>query len=317
MNLAALIIGYSRPAGILNLIKSLTLNGVTRIYISIDGPKNARDIKNQQIIQKVISDYYNDKSVQIKVLKQEINLGIAVSVIGAIDWFFSQEDYGLILEDDLLISPDFLNYANICLEKYSNIPNVWMISGSQLLSGLSSKSETIWVNYPMIWGWATWANKWKEMRSSLIEDKNTTFSQSLNYRNLYWKVGAKRVLSGKVDTWDTPLAFEFKVQNKFCILPPLNLVSNIGFDELATHTTKMENGVGTPIENVKKPIIINLDPEIKQVKNFNLNLESKIFNIKFRHLFLPLIAFLFDNFKFPKKMRKDFLSKRLSLFKVP
>jgi hypothetical protein len=50
MNLAALIIGYSRPAGILNLIKSLTLNGVTRIYISIDGPKNARDIKNSQLI---------------------------------------------------------------------------------------------------------------------------------------------------------------------------------------------------------------------------------------------------------------------------
>jgi hypothetical protein len=317
MNLAALIIGYSRPAGILNLLKSLTLNGVTRIYISIDGPKNARDIKNQQIIQKVIAAYYNDESIQIKVLKQEINLGIAVAVIGAIDWFFSQEDYGLILEDDLLISPDFLNFANLCLEEYSNEPNVWMISGSQLLSGLSSKSETIWVNYPMIWGWATWANKWKEMRSSLIEDKKTTFSQSFTYRYPYWKVGAERVLSGKVDTWDTPLAFEFRVQNKFCILPPLNLVSNIGFDEMASHTTKMEHGVGTPIENVKKQIILTLDPEIKQVKKFNLNLESRIFNIRFRHLFLPYIAFLFDNFKFPKRTRKDFLRERLNLFKVP
>jgi hypothetical protein len=316
MNLAALIIAYSRPTGILNLLNSLISNGVTRVYISIDGPKNARDLKNQKIIQTVIHDYSKDKSIQIKILKQEINLGIAVAVIGAIDWFFAQEDYGLILEDDLLISSDFLNFASLCLDEYSDNPNVWMISGSQLLSGLSSESETIWVNYPMIWGWATWENKWKKMRSSLIENKKTTFSKAFNYRYYYWKVGAKRVLSGKVDTWDTPLAFEFRVQNKFCILPPINLVSNIGFDALASNTTKIENGIGKPIQNVHKPIILTLEPEIKQVKNFNLKLESEIFHIRYRHLLLPLVAFLFDNFKFPKKMRKDSLIRRLSLFKV-
>ena len=316
MNLAALIIGYSRPSGILNLLNSLISNGVTRVYISIDGPKNARDLKNQKIIQTVIHDYSKDKSIQIKILKQEINLGIAVAVIGAIDWFFTQEDYGLILEDDLLISSDFLKFASLCLDEYANSPNVWMISGSQLLSGLSSKSETVWVNYPMIWGWATWENKWKKMRSSLIENKKTKFSKAFDYRYCYWKVGAKRVLSGKVDTWDTPLAFEFRVQNKFCILPPINLVSNIGFDALASHTIKIENGIGKPIQNVDEPIILTLEPDIKQVKNFNMKLESEIFHIRYRHLLLPLVAFLFDNFKFPKKMRKDSLITRLSLFKV-
>ena len=198
MNLAVLIIGYSRPAGITNLIKNLTQNGITRIYVSLDGPKNIRDIENQIIIQNEIIKLSANKNFQIKVLKQELNLGIAVAVIGGIDWFFSLEDCGLILEDDLVITSEFLAFANSCLEKYSNDSNVWMISGSQLLSKFSSNSETIWANYPMIWGWATWAQKWTDMRSSLISDKKTSFFQTVNYRYLYWKVGAKRVLSGKV-----------------------------------------------------------------------------------------------------------------------
>jgi hypothetical protein len=315
MNLAVLIIGYSRPTGITNLIKSLTLNGVAKIYISLDGPKDIRDIENQKIIQDEILKFSTNGSIEIKVLKQERNLGIAVAVIGAIDWFFSQEDCGLILEDDLLISPEFLTFAYLGLEKYSKSPNVWMISGSQLLSKFTVKSETIWANYPMIWGWATWAQKWKEMRSYLIRDKKTTFFQTLNYRYLYWKVGAKRVLSGKVDTWDTPLAFEFRVQNKFCILPPINLVSNMGFDKMATHTTSIGNGVGSPIETSKKLITFTADPDINQVNKYNQKLESNIFKIRFRHLFLPYTSFLFDNFKFPKNMRKDILRERINLFK--
>ena len=190
-----------------------------------------------------------------------------------------------------------------------------MISGSQLLSKFSSKSETIWANYPMIWGWATWAEKWREMRSSLIRDKKTTFFQTLNYRYTYWKIGAERVLSGKVDTWDTPLAYEFMAQNKFCVLPPINLVSNIGVDEMASHTTSIGNGVGTPIERSNTQITLTLNPDINQVNEYNQKLESNIFKIRFRHLFLPCTSFLFDHFKFPKSVRNDVLRDRINLFK--
>ena len=62
MNLAVLIIGYSRPAGITNLIKNLTQNGITRIYVSLDGPKNIRDIENQIIISNHL--YNVDKNHQ-------------------------------------------------------------------------------------------------------------------------------------------------------------------------------------------------------------------------------------------------------------
>lgn len=315
MNLAVLIIGYSRPTGITNLINSLILNGITKIYLSLDGPKNIRDIKNQIIIQNEIDKLSVNSDIQIKVLKQEFNLGIAVAVIGAIDWFFVQEDCGVILEDDLVISREFLSFSNSCLDKYLNNPNVWMISGSQLLSNFSSNFETIWTNYPMIWGWATWAQKWKEMRISLIRDKKTTLSQTFNYRYMYWKIGARRVLSGKVDTWDTPLAFEFKVQNKFCILPPVNLVSNMGFDEMASHTMSRESGVGAPIGKIDKQIILNSIPNIHQVYKYNRKLEFDIFKIRFRHLFLMFTSFLFDHFKFPKNTRQDVLRERIKLFK--
>jgi len=310
LDLPVLIIAYSRPVGVASLLQSLSLSGVNNIYLAIDGSKNFHDKINQEQIEAEINRYSKETNNKIKVLKRDINLGAAAGVITAIDWFFSQEKMGLILEDDLQISKDFCWFAKNALNKYSADEDVWMISGTQHFPNFNESKKTTWTNYPMIWGWAGWAQKWVVMRGALLEKKKIRISKLLDIRYLFWATGANRALSGKVDAWDTPLAFEFRNQKKLCLLPPVSLVSNVGNDEFATNTTLANRAMHNVLQNLDNNFRYS-EKSNDALRKYNAILEKNIFNIKKKHIILPYYSFLFDNKRFPKSKRKLPLKKRL------
>ena len=53
----------------------------------------------------------------------------------------------------------------------------------------------------------------------------------------YWTRIFDNVYDNKIDTWDYQMVFTGWSQNMLAILPNVNLISNIGFDGDATHTT--------------------------------------------------------------------------------
>ena len=59
---------------------------------------------------------------------------------------------------------------------------------------------------------------------------------SLDYERIYWLEGARRAYQGYVDVWDTALVALINSGPFFTLLPPTNLISNIGNDSVATHT---------------------------------------------------------------------------------
>jgi len=311
MNLACLIIAYSRPQGVDYLLGVLRNSAVPRIYVSIDGPRNASDTLNRSRILEIIGKYRLDYNMNIEVVTHEINLGVGAGVISAIDWFFSRELKGIVLEDDLKISKSFFQYAEDSLSIYEYDPEVWMVSGTQLFPSNLESNHCSWTNYPMIWGWAGWSSKWKLMRASLLQHKQLRFRHLFDYRYLYWGIGSNRALSGKVDTWDIPLAFEFYFQKKFCLLPPVNLVSNAGNDAVAAHTSLGDFPMNLPLDEISKELDFAQSTRDYGALRYNQILETKIFRISNRHLLLPIKAFLLDFYRFPKSKRREPLSSRL------
>lgn len=311
MTLPCLIIAYSRPQGVDYLLDVLKDSAVPRIYVSIDGPRNAKDNLNRSRILEIIEKYRNDYSMNIEVVAHEINLGVGGGVISAIDWFFSQELKGIVLEDDLKISRSFFQYAEVSLSIYEFDPEVWMVSGTQLFPTDPDFNECSWSNYPMIWGWAGWSRKWELMRASLLQHKQLRFRHLLDSRYLFWRIGSNRALSGKVDTWDIPLAFEFYFQNKFCLLPPVNLVSNAGNDSVAAHTSLGGFPMNFPLGEISKELNFAQSTREYRAMRYNQILETKIFRISNRHLLLPIRAFLMDFYRFPVNKRREPLVSRL------
>lgn len=53
----------------------------------------------------------------------------------------------------------------------------------------------------------------------------------------YWQKIFERIHRGKVDTWDYQWVFANWAEGRVSIIRTVNMISNVGLDENATHTT--------------------------------------------------------------------------------
>jgi hypothetical protein len=317
MKLPCLILAYSRVQGVKNLLDQCLSNGVSRIYVAIDGPRSEIDKINQRGIRELVDKYSSTTDVPIRVWQREQNLGVAVAIITAIDWFFESEPQGIILEDDLLVGSDFFDFVARGLDEFRNDASVWMISGDQFFPKDLESSKVSWSYYPLIWGWATWAEKWMEMRSHLLADKKIPGLLSFDLVTKFWSVGGNRVLKGLVDTWDIPLAGEMKRLKKYSVLPPVNLVSNIGNDLAASHTSNSAFPMGLPLCEIE--LLLDFDSTDREAitKKIDALLESRVFKVRRRHVLLPIWSRLTDRKKFAKSPNRAPLSERVAAVVLP
>jgi hypothetical protein len=237
-HLPVLIIAYARPALTRQLLESLKSCGIEKVYISLDGPKNKSIKQLQDEIRSTVAELESD-NFKIIVRQNEANLGVALGVIRALDWFFSQCREGIILEDDLVISKKFIEFCDWGLQEIKNFPKCLLVSGYVLSPFVTQNNEAFFCNYPMIWGWATNSERWLLIRELIIRKKVFEFRIIFNRRIQFWYVGAARANLGFVDTWDTQLAYEFFNEFYYCLLPKTALVNNVGFDSSATHTKNL------------------------------------------------------------------------------
>ncbi len=289
-----LIISYSRPNGVKNLIETCIKNGVLDLYVAIDGPKTGSDGSLQNEIYQIALSFSAVKDLNIKILRRRRNLGVGVGVITAIDWFFSYEKFGHILEDDLRVDSGFFDFSREALAKFTGDKNIFVISGTEITGDNGASNSANWCNYPMIWGWSTWADRWTEMRHALLGRKRAKFPSFSSAKHNFWAIGANRVLDGKVDTWDTPIAAEFFTNRWMCLIPPRNLVSNLGNDENASHTFEGSHGLNLPI--AKLTGIVDFDKRFNEsdIRKYNEQLERVVFNIQRKHALLPIYSRLKD-----------------------
>lgn len=312
----ALIIVFARPDGLERLIKIGIESGVKKFYVAIDGPRTAEHRLSQIKIREYLISLRLIPGIEIFTWFRDKNLGAAVSVVTAVNWFFNYERAGYILEDDLVPSTDFFTFAESGLDFYANNPDVWMVAGSRMNPSTLTPYRSDWSRYPMIWGWATWADKWKEMSSSLVICKDPRKRDFFNARKNFWLVGAKRAHNGLIDAWDIPLANAQFNSGKYTVIPPVNLVTNIGFDSNATHTSGNTFPLNHPVQSLSPKYQFNLTPENQEAHQYDSVLEKNLFRIKVRHSFLRIYSPLLDSNK-SRKREKNRLIERIAVVKLP
>ena len=222
----------------------------------------------------------------------------------------SDKDVLIIFEDDITFGSETIQFFALALKSIKRMPNVLLVSGFQPFPSSPPSGHVVFTNYPQIWGWATFAEKWVEMRSNIFRMPLLEQQISLDIRN-FWKVGWKRVQRGYLDTWDLPIATGMLFSNKLCMLPPVNLTSNIGVDSYSTNTQMESFPLGLKIEHIICEIIsegISTGPEIYKV---NSRFEREIYNIGIKHVFSPALA-LFDRIRFAKKRKRTLKERMLS-----
>jgi hypothetical protein len=275
--------------------------GVEKLYISIDGPRNLGERNYQAKIMEILKEkqqYFDEFQINLR----EKNEGLACGMITGIDWFFSKVEFGAIFEDDVVFNLGTIVFFQKSRELLESYPEILMIGGSQPFPSSSEKrSRVALTNYPQIWGWATSARKWHELRSFITSEPDWEQIKPKQLRN-FWKVGWRRVEKGYVDTWDLPMAGGMLASNRLCALPPINLTSNLGFDSLSTNTLQKTFPLGLKIENFESISSSEVSFNVQEIQDLNKKFESEIFKVSLKNLASPLIQ-RFDFYRFRRKKR--------------
>ena len=301
-----LIIGYSRTTEIKQMVEKLIAFGAQNIYVALDYSDDLK-IRNKQ--NYLVTSLNAIKSPTIRVWYRNKNHGVGLGVITALDWFFYHHDKGIILEDDLYFEKNFLEFCEEAFSSYKR-EDVFMISGNRFddASGVDSLSTT---NYPQIWGWATWRENWVEMRALILKVKTLHLKDLLKPNLCFFYSGARRVHKGIVDTWDSPLAYEMLLRSKVCLLPPVNLVSNVGADVHAAHTIKNDFPLNYPIKILPNLAWQNPESLRSTTKKSNIFLEKRVFGIRIFHVLSPYKMFLEEKLNYEKRRNVISLKQRL------
>lgn len=244
---AALIIAYRRHENVSKLINILSSQGVKRIYVAIDrnSPLDSSSLIDVNKTIEVVNAAIKKMPGQMYAAIHIENVGCSAAVLSACEWFFENEEFGLILEDDCIPAEEFLTYANYSREVIEINSDAWLFCGTQFAPCEKSPDSWSLSKYALIWGWGTSKSNWNQIASSLRKEGIKISSKDISSaEKQYWSAGAKRSNSGVIDAWDNILIQRMLALGKKAILPKYALVSNIGNDSAATHTTSDSNWLG-------------------------------------------------------------------------
>jgi len=262
LNTPVLFITFRRPDTTRKVFERIRQAQPKRLYIAqnFPGSDNVEEVEKWKCVRAIIENI--DWDCDVHRLYREHYLDAKTSISTAINWFFENEEEGIILEDDCLPHPTFFRFCEEMLEKYRYDERIAMISGDNFQFGRKrTKYSYYFSRYTHIWGWASWRRAWDNYDVDMkiwpeIRDGGW-LKDLLGARRIvwYWKYIFENVYKGKVDTWDYQWTFACWIQNALTILPNVNLVSNIGFGMEAVHTKVKDKFAEMDTEPMSFPIL--------------------------------------------------------------
>jgi hypothetical protein len=252
---------YQRLKCIKKLIASLKKNFLaknTDLYFFSDGAKTLDEEKRVLAVRNFIKKIKGFKNIYIQ--ESSKNLGLAESIISGINKVLSKNDKIIVLEEDLILSPNFLNYMNKSLKYYELKTKVMSISGSTFSFNTKGIDDYYFLKHISSHGWATWKNRWKFFKNNpdyFIKKLNKEDIKNFDYNSsgFFWP----QILANKkkkIKTWAIFWYASIFIKKGFCLYPKKSLAVHIGNDKFATHAFDSK-------------INLNILKKKNYIKNFN------------------------------------------------
>lgn len=210
---------------------------LTDIYIFSDGPKGEKDRHEVESVRKFIRQI--DGFANTFIFESPINNGLAKSIISGVSKVFESNEGVIVLEDDLIVTVDFIEYMNNSLNRYKDNKLVFSISGFGLDVGNKEEFDNYFWERAHSWGWATWSDRWCTVNWDREYLKD--LMPKLNYLKMYQVMGSdfyamcKKFVSGEINSWYVRFALNQYMQGRITSYPFFSKVINTGFSSAATH----------------------------------------------------------------------------------
>lgn len=242
------IFTYNRPDHARQLFESLLkCNRLDEcsVYIFCDGPKTPEHLPNVMAMRQVAHGFASQINGAV-VMEREHNLGLAHSIVDGATELCNRYGRVIVLEDDFLLHPFFIDFMLQSLDRYADDEGVAQVAGYLPPLHLKVESDALFLPLTTSCGWATWQRAWKlfswdvELAITILE-ADTSLRSRFNLDDSYPYFDMLRAaLAGRVDSWAVLWLWSTFYHGKLTLYPRRSLVWVGGFDSLATHTKQKE-----------------------------------------------------------------------------
>lgn len=283
------VFAYKRDKHLRKVLLTLNNNELVEqmdLLIFLDGGKTPQDALKVKAVKSVIMEFKKESKFRnTLVYESTCNKGLARSVIGGVSEVINKYGKVIVLEDDLLVSSDFLKYMNEGLEYYKNEEKVGAISGfaPNIKKSVNSTYKSRTGNS---YGWATWKRVWSSVDWE-IKDYDT-FKKDKKEIKAFNKIQygisdmLNKQMSGQLDSWAVRWDYFFFKQKLWTIYPRTSKVRNIGFDGEGTTTNNLfdrrRNIVAEAVQYEFKAFEDLEDMTKQTARSYKPNIIEKIFD---------------------------------------
>ena len=123
-----------------------------------DGKKECTNIGEWEKVNSLIKTI---NFCETEIIVQDVNIGLANSVINGVNYALSNFDAVIVIEDDCVTAKSFMAFMIEALTKYEKYKKVFQIGGYSIPFFSESKNEILFYGRAESWVWSTWKDKWK------------------------------------------------------------------------------------------------------------------------------------------------------------
>lgn len=211
------------------------------LLLVADGARNDNEEKQVSAVRDYVESQI-DWDCDVHRNYAPRNMGCKTRIISGLNWAFSLVEKAIILEDDVVPNDSFFDFTSELLDHYVDNERVMLIGGYNFYGTIPIEESYTFINRTSIWGWATWRRAWNKMDEEMVDwkkFKSSGYIQKNFSRNMATMLirDFDRAYYKEVDTWDYTWEYSVVKNHGLCILPKVNLVTNVGGNDAeATHT---------------------------------------------------------------------------------
>lgn len=253
---------YNRPDHTMRLLKSLNRAAEaeqTKLFVFSDSAKDERTQEQVKAVRDCVAQFMQKESrfQKVEVKEASKNRGLAQSIISGVTEIIREYGRVIVLEDDLEVSSDFLNYMNGALDFYEDKSDIWAISGYTFpMKAFQNYPHDVYLSgRGCSWGWATWQDRWETVDWEVKD--YPVFKHNLVKRHAFARWGRDlpemldAYMYGEIHSWAIRWCYEAFKQGRLTVYPTVSRVLNGGTDGSGTNFRTMENRYNTELKEIE------------------------------------------------------------------
>ncbi|MBR4981575.1 MAG: glycosyltransferase [Lachnospiraceae bacterium] len=239
MKIGTAVFTYNRSKHTEQVLNELSKNTILpeKLFLFQDGLKNENDKVEWEKVKEIIRGV---NWCETEVIEANQNKGLANSIVDGVNYVFEDYEAIIVLEDDCVPHPQFMEYMVQSLNQYAKNLEVYCINAyGWPVEAKENGTDAYFCGRAGSWGWGTWKECWAEYEREYTLIGKIKKDRKANERFHIWGQDLESYVLGNVkgncNSWATFFALKIIEKDGLCLTPYNSFVYNIGLDGTGVH----------------------------------------------------------------------------------